>query len=239
MTYGEIAQLQKAQAGLASGDLITHVNGDAIGSIQVFLTKMRGRAADTRVTFLIERDGILIEFSVRLGTRPPPEARPVARFGRIDDTARLPIDETTGARPRRLGVVVVPINEDVRRRLHLPDHRGAVVTAVAKGSPADRAKVPVGAAIVAVDNEPVDGPRDLLRLITTADSGKSVLLAYLVGARLYECEVMLADVADISTDIVSPDLSPSGAAPPPPSPETEALKRRVRELEEIIRRLER
>ncbi len=75
-----------------------------------------------------------------------------------------------------LGVQIQPISEEIAESLGRDSVHGALVTQPQAASPADEAGVRTGDAIVAVDGEQVDGPRDLARTISTRAPGEKVTL---------------------------------------------------------------
>jgi putative serine protease PepD len=57
-------------AGLAVGDVITEVDGDAIGTADDLVAAVRGRSPGTEVTLEVERDGETTQVTVTLGEAP-------------------------------------------------------------------------------------------------------------------------------------------------------------------------
>jgi serine protease Do len=99
---------------------------------------------------------------------------------------------------------------ELRKELGLPDH-GAVVTAVLKGGPADRAGLlgpkeavsiqetihPVGAdIIIAVDGEPVDGIHSIQRQLLGRKAGDRVELQVWRGGRLLNIPVRISRISE-------------------------------------------
>ncbi|GBD41002.1 Periplasmic serine endoprotease DegP [bacterium HR39] len=70
-----------------------------------------------------------------------------------------------------LGVLIQPVDEDIQKALGLPEARGALVSRVEPGSPADRAGVRPGDVIVGLDGQPVEDPRDLAKKVARAGPG--------------------------------------------------------------------
>ena len=75
-----------------------------------------------------------------------------------------------------LGVQIQPVDKDLAAALGLDEARGAVVTDVSDGSPAAAAGLRPGGVVVAVDDTPVRGARDLARQIARTAPGEEVAL---------------------------------------------------------------
>lgn len=83
-----------------------------------------------------------------------------------------------------LGVQIQPITRDIADSLKLPAAKGALVSDPQPGSPAAQAGVRSGDAIVAVNGQPVDTPRDLARRIADVTPGTTAKLdIYRNGAK--------------------------------------------------------
>ena len=143
-----------------------------------------------------------------------------------------------------MGVRTVPVNEDVRQRLGLRESRGAVVVSRVVGSPAERAGIPLDAVIIAVNDQPVDSPLDLARLIGAAGPGRDVEVTFVVNREEHKATIRLSELA--AGDAAMPGgLLPEGAIEPIPfapgaeRERVELLERRVRELEQRVQELER
>ncbi len=82
-----------------------------------------------------------------------------------------------------LGVGIDEVSEDELQKLGLKESRGAVIRRVMPGEPADKAGVKPNDVVLAVDGAPVDGPRDLQRIIATAPPGRVVTLTIIRDGR--------------------------------------------------------
>ncbi len=75
-----------------------------------------------------------------------------------------------------LGVQIQPITEDIAASIGRDNTDGALVAEAQAGSPATKAGVKAGDAIVKVDGKPVASPRELSRMIANLEPGKSTAL---------------------------------------------------------------
>lgn len=73
-------------AGLQSGDVITSIDGKTTAKVDDMATLLAGRPAGDAVTFVVRRGNEVTRVEVRLGRRPPPEARRFGQFGRVEPT---------------------------------------------------------------------------------------------------------------------------------------------------------
>ncbi|MEM6761411.1 MAG: Do family serine endopeptidase [Pseudomonadota bacterium] len=94
-----------------------------------------------------------------------------------------------------LGVQIQPISDAIAESIGRDDAVGALVTEPQDGSPADEAGVRTGDAILAVDGEAVDGPRDLARTISQRSPGETVTLQVWRDGSSTEIEVTLGRLA--------------------------------------------
>ncbi len=79
----------------------------------------------------------------------------------------------------KLGVTFQPVSEDIARAMKLDRPRGALVSQVEPGGPADRAGLKVGDLIVEVNGTELSRSQDLPRMIATNAPGASVRIGYL------------------------------------------------------------
>lgn len=245
-----------AAAGLRVNDLIVGVDGEAARSVDELTRVLETLRAGDKLTFDVVRDGRQRTAEVTLGRRPPPGQRPFA-FGRIPEragedarrTERPPLPEGVAMpRGQLLGIRTAPVTEAIVRSLRLPAAGGALVVSRVVGSPADRADIPLDAVIVAVDDQPIASPNDLVRAITAAGPGKEVEITYYHQGKEHTVAVQLGrEPLPIAAER-RPPLEGIGPVPGPLPPEPPIddrdnriaeLERRVRELEDRLVELER
>jgi len=90
-----------------------------------------------------------------------------------------------------LGAQLQEVTPDIANSLNLDSPRGAMVTDVAKGSPADQAGLKSGDVITAIDGIPVDQPQGLNYRIATKTIGSDATLAYVRGGAAAQATVKL------------------------------------------------
>lgn len=160
-----------------------------------------------------------------------------------------------------LGVRTVPVDEAVQARYRLPEATGAYVIGVVGDLPASKAGVPPGSVIVAIRNQPVRGPQELTRLVTSSPVGSPVPLQYVLpGGESREAEVVLqslelpleqalvgeSDATATNTNrprwterVAAPTVAPTAAVTPLTlEEEVRFLRRQVERLEQRLERLE-
>ena len=247
-----------ARAGLREGDLITKINGQPVPSMDSMAAALQGKSAGSRLAVVVERNGAEQPLQVTLGRRPQPDVPPQPKVPPQDmpvdarPPEDLPAPEPAAAsaadgRPR-LGVRTVPVSEQVRRANNLPNADGGQVISVTVGSPADRAGIPLGAVIKAVDGRPVRTPQELAAAIR-AVTEPTVELTYVYDGQAMQktAQVGPTPAADDGPqlELRPPPLqanpitaAPAPAADPKTDSKVEALERRVQELEARIKALE-
>jgi len=118
-----------------------------------------------------------------------------------------------------LGVQIQPITPEIAESLGRDDVIGALVTDPQSDSPAEKAGVKAGDAIIAVDGEEVEGPRDLARTISTRSPGEEVTLNVWRDGKAIDVKVELGKL----TDTVAAKSPTSGRAEPDQQDATETL----------------
>jgi hypothetical protein len=144
----------------------------------------------------------------QLDGRAPADLPPPARQGSLDPLPGGP----------SLGVRVSPVTEEAIRAHQLVVRRGALITAVERDSPADRAGLPLGGVIVALDGRRIDSPDDLVQATRAARAGQEVELTFYQGDRLARRKVQLAGVQAPALLTVPGSAAPAPRAPAPPAP---------------------
>jgi serine protease Do len=152
----------------------------------------------------------------------------------------------------KLGVSAAPVSTEAQGRFNLPDTKGAIVTGVTVGSAAERAGIPVGSLITAIDGQSVADPDDLGRLIREIGVGKEFEITFRHRGQEFRRRTTIGGVA-ASPGASAQDLT----AVPPAQPgvgsrlssnafgngarsqdRVDALEQKIRELEARIARLE-
>ncbi|WP_407047962.1 Do family serine endopeptidase [Methyloraptor flagellatus] len=82
-----------------------------------------------------------------------------------------------------LGVQIQPVNRDVADSLGLKEARGALVAEAQADSPALKAGLKNGDAILAVEGKPIKGPRELARTIAGYEPGSTVKITIVRAGR--------------------------------------------------------
>ena len=95
-----------------------------------------------------------------------------------------------------LGVTIQPINADLASSLSLPAARGAIVTSVAPGGPAERAGIKRGDVITAINKQPVADDNSLRNLVASKGPGANVEVTALRNGRDQNFQVALAELPD-------------------------------------------
>jgi serine protease Do len=137
---------------------------------------------------------------------PPPESSPSAGPG------SFPAPGASGTGGASLGITVEPFSDLTRGASIVPVKRGAVITGVRPGSPAEKAGLPLGAVIVSIDGRRVDSSDDLVSAIKAARPGQEVELSYYEGDRFGRKSIRLAAAGS------APGASNAGTAPGAPAP---------------------
>ena len=112
-----------------------------------------------------------------------------------------------------LGVQIQGVTQDIADSLNLKDASGALVAEAQDGSPAMKAGLQSGDAIMAVDGKKVAGPRELAAMIADMRPGTKVTVTYWRGGKSQDAEVTLGklptDDKVASADApAAPDASP-------------------------------
>jgi serine protease Do len=99
-----------------------------------------------------------------------------------------------------LGVNIQPITPEIADGLGLKEPRGALVSDVQPDTPAAKAGLRAGDAVLAVNNEPVKDARELSRRISSLQPGVNVKLSVIRDGKERTVEVSLAKLPDQRAD---------------------------------------
>jgi len=90
-----------------------------------------------------------------------------------------------------LGVSITEVGDDDVPRLKLRDSRGVLIRSVMPGEPADQGGVRPNDVIVALDGSPMEGPRDLQRVVASTPVGKKIRVTVLRDGREQQLDVTI------------------------------------------------
>ncbi|HEV2647298.1 MAG TPA: Do family serine endopeptidase [Acidobacteriaceae bacterium] len=155
-----------SRAGLKQGDVIDTIDGQKVidsGALQVAVSE---RQPGETIRLGIFRDGVPKELTVKLGEyhKPGTQTADNESEGGASNTGKY-------------GLGLDDLNQDVRQQLNVPNEvKGAVVTNVRPGSPAEDAGLQSGDVIVEVNRKPVASAEQFVSAVRAAPAGKDVLL---------------------------------------------------------------
>ena len=95
-----------------------------------------------------------------------------------------------------LGVSIGEVSEDDLERLKLTEAKGVLIRAVMAGEPAEQGGVNANDVIVSVDGTPLDGPRDLQRVVSATPVGTRIRVVLLREGKQTEVDVTIGRYRD-------------------------------------------
>ena len=104
--------------------------------------------------------------------------------------------KTGKVRRGMLGVTIQSVDADLASSLNLPAARGAIVTSVSSGGPAERAGLKRGDVITAINKQPVVDNNSLRNLVASLPPGTNVEVTAQRNGRDQEFQVALAELPD-------------------------------------------
>ena len=120
--------------------------------------------------------------------------------------------KTGKVRRGMLGVTIQPVDADLAASLNLPAARGAIVTNVTAGGPADKAGIKRGDVITAVNNTPVNDPNGLRNTVASMAPGSNATVTLQRDGRDQNVSVALGELPDRPRD--SEESSSNGGGAP-------------------------
>lgn|SRR5215813_4505017 len=152
------------KAGIKPDDAVVAMDGAPVDSSRALTRGVGFKAPDNDVTLTLYRGGKKQDIKVKLGERPPEDELGTG-FGQGGD-------ESAPSKSDKLGLAF----EDAQQVQGSPSKKGAMITNIEPGSPADHADLRPGMVVVEAGGKPVNNARDLNRILRDAKSGSSVLL---------------------------------------------------------------
>jgi serine protease Do len=156
------------KAGLRAGDVIVEFDGRAVRSDRDLVASVGNTAVGKTVPVTALRDGKSQSFEIKIAKRSDEKDEAAGAGG------EEPGEKESGK--ARLGVRVQDVTKDLAEKLGLEDTRGALVSEVAPGGPAERAGIERGDVVVEVNRGAVEDAAQFAKLVRAAEPGKSLLL---------------------------------------------------------------
>jgi serine protease Do len=110
-----------------------------------------------------------------------------------------------------LGVTIQSVDADLASSLSLPAARGAIVTSVSSGGPAEKAGLKRGDVITAINKQPVIDNNSLRNLVATQPPGSSVEVTASRNGRDQNFQVALAELPERRPESEDEDTSSTSA----------------------------
>jgi serine protease DegQ len=133
---------------------------------------------------LIDADGNLIGINTAIYSRTPGGASLGIGFAIPVSAARQVMEQIvrTGSVTRGwIGVAVQDMTQELAESFKLPQARGALISEVLSGSPADKAGIKPGDILIAVNDKPVTDSASMLALIAILQPGQQAELKVIRG----------------------------------------------------------
>lgn len=137
-------------------------------------------------------------------------------FAIPSNMARAVMDQlmkTGKVRRGMLGVTIQSVDSDLASSLNLPAARGAIVTSVTNGGPAEKAGLKRGDVITAVNKQPVIDNNGLRNLVASMPPGSNVEVSALRNGRDQNFQVALAELPDREQPASDSDDTSSSGTP--------------------------
>jgi serine protease Do len=171
------------RAGLQTGDIVVEFDGERTRSAQQFTRLVRETAPGRSVKMTITRDGSRRTLDITPEVR---DSVTMQQFPRVaGDVLRalprdfdfhvdpqLPWAEGFFGAPRRMGVSVVPLSDQLATYFGVKE--GVLVSEVSSGTPAATAGIQAGDVITAVNGRNVLSSGDLVREVREAEPGSTL-----------------------------------------------------------------
>ena len=112
-----------------------------------------------------------------------------------------------------LGVSIQNVTPDIAESLGLDNARGALVSTVNPGSPADEGGIEAGDIIVTFDDQEVPSWRELPRIVANTSIGKTVDVEVLRRGRERRLEITTGELPEEDIELAAADSAPSEPGP--------------------------
>jgi predicted metalloprotease with PDZ domain len=172
-----------SKAGFRVDDRIIAIDGFALANLDTMVERLSTTSPGQKVEFLIQRSGRNQELTAVLMSAAEAEQQ---RQGEIT--------LSSGASPW-LGVIVSDLTPSFRQQFGLRVFRGAAITEVTSGSPASRAGLRAGDAIVEIDGQPIESGEQVTQAVSQSKPGQTIEMLVYRGIVPKSYQVKLAAIA--------------------------------------------
>ena len=156
------------KAGLKSGDVIVEFDGRPVRSDRDLVSIVGNTAVGKKVAVRALRDGRNLSFEIKIAKRSEEKDEAAG------EEEQEPAEKESGK--ARLGVRVQDVTKEIAEKLGLDEAKGALVSEVSDGGPADRAGIDRGDVVLEVNRQEVEDAAAFAKLVRAADPGKTLLL---------------------------------------------------------------
>ncbi|MGD2120628.1 MAG: trypsin-like peptidase domain-containing protein, partial [Gemmatimonadota bacterium] len=150
--------------GLRQSDVLYSVDGEVVYSPNGLQNLIAQKRPGVEVSLRIYRDGSPRDLQVRLGEAP------------LNSQAQPMPEPEEPASEEKLGITVAPLTEEFLPMTGYEEAGGVIITGVTRLGPADRRGVARGLKLLSIDNEPIETPDDVRRVLRGVESGEVVSL---------------------------------------------------------------
>ena len=162
------------KAGIKSGDIITKVNGKAVGSTDELIKTISTKPVGSVVTLDIVRNKAPLQVQVTLAEKP--------------SEAQLAANTTTGKQTtaaKKFGITVGSISSAAAQRLGLQSTQGVVIIDVAPGSRADWAGLQKDDVIREINRQPVKSVDEWNSMVKSMDDNAVLMFTIVRDGRTF------------------------------------------------------
>jgi serine protease Do len=168
-----------AKAGLKQGDVILSFNGTEVGHLRDLPRLVAATAPDSSATMRVWRNGQTTQLQAKVGELANQQVA----------SASGGEDQEQPKKAEALGMQFAPLTGQLRHELHLAkDVHGVVIARVDSGSAADDVGLSEGDILVAIDQQPVNSPKEAaekLKEVVASPKRSALLLLNRHGVTQY------------------------------------------------------
>lgn len=161
------------KGGIRSGDVVTHINGERVGSAGQLRNFIAAAGAEAKVVVTVRRGKKTLKLDVDLGALSEESSGPISGTGSTEKSSDIE------------GLTLRTLDDDLRSQLKVEGSvEGVVIVRVAPNSKAARAKLRPGDIILQINKQPVSDTAEARKLYTP-EKGPQLLQILRQGSRLW------------------------------------------------------